>query len=86
MLERATRNAKTRRDLTLKTQTCINSSSKKPENLELVEPKLKILERKSSLIYARTRQFETRYKVGSARLGTSKMYKVTTQSINAVEN
>ena len=31
----------------------------KPEKLVLLEPKLKILEQKSSLIHARTRQFET---------------------------
>ena len=38
---------------------------KKDGQLELLEPKLKILEQKSSLIHARTRQFETRtrYKV-----------------------
>ena len=63
VLEWATRNSKTQRALTLKTQTRLNSSSKKPEKLILLEPKLKIIEQKSSLIHARTRQFETLYKV-----------------------
>ena len=55
VLERATRNSKTRRALTLKTQTRPNSSSKKPEKLVLLEPKLEMLEQKSILIHARTR-------------------------------
>ena len=60
VLDLGTRNSKTRQALTLKNQTRLNSSSKKPEKLVLLEPKLEILKQKLSLIHARTRQFKTR--------------------------
>ena len=70
MLERATRNLKTRQALTLKTQTRLNSSSKKPEKFVLLEPLLEILEQTSRLIYAmleldslKLNETRTRYKV-----------------------
>ena len=44
--------------LTLKTQTRLCSTLKKPEKLVLLEPKIKKLEQNSSLIHVRTRQFE----------------------------
>ena len=49
VLERATQNLKTRRALFLKTQTRPTSSSKKPEKLVLLEPKLEILEQRFKL-------------------------------------
>ena len=40
-------------------QTRLNSSSKKPEKLVLLEPKLEMLDKKSSMMHVLTRQFET---------------------------
>ena len=63
----ATRNSNTRRVLTLKTQTQLNSSTKKPEKFLLLKPKLKILEQNSSLMHVWTRQFETRWNSNSIK-------------------
>ena len=58
--DQTTRTLNTQRVLTLKTQIWLNSSSKKPEILLLLEQKLKRLEQNSSLSHVRTGQFETR--------------------------
>ena len=59
MPDRAIRNSNTRQALTLKTQTQLNSSTKNPEKLVLLEPKLKVLEQNLNLIHVPTWQFET---------------------------
>ena len=54
----------------------------KPEKLVLLEPKLEILEQKSSLIHARTRQFKTQrnsYTLRSIILATLRVFSTKTQ-------
>ena len=78
MPDRATGNSNTRRVLTLRTQTLLNWSSNKPEELVLIEPKLEILKQNLSLIHVWTLRFETQWNSMKldldkkwARLGTT---------------
>ena len=78
MPDRATGNSNTRRVLTLRTQTLLNWSSNKPEELVLIEPKLEILKQHLSLIHVWTLRFETQWNSMKldldkkwARLGTT---------------